>query len=224
VTDPTPKMGRPSPTQDAIRAALSAGPALGMTMVEIREATGRKKQQTANTLKHMMDVGSIFRVDAKPRSRYFLTEAAAEAARPAVLAAEKALRKEMRKASITRSVIAKRERRLADPDRRPPGRPRKTAQEAAVQPKHKAEGGHCWKRVPAQAAAAEMRLLVPSSAPRKKKAPAGPPVVIWPEHVKVKESPPKRDMRFAPADGFVGKFVELGIGRYLKPQQDGGEA
>jgi hypothetical protein len=217
--NPTPKMGRPSPTQDAIRAVLASGPALGMTLVEIREATGCKAQQTANNLKYMMDVGRIFRVDAKPRSRYFLTEAAAEAARPAVMAAEKALRKEMRQASITRSVIAKRERRLADPDRRPPGRPRKTEQEKAAQPKHKAAGGHCWKRVPAQAGAAEMPLLVPSSAPRKVKAPAGPPVVIWPAHVKVKESPPKKDMRFAPADGFVGEFVKAGIGRYLRPQE-----
>jgi hypothetical protein len=218
--NPTPKIGRPSPTQDAICEALAAGPELGMTLVEIREATGRKAQQTANTLKFMLGAGTLFWVKAKPRSRYFLTEAAAEAARPAVLAAEKALRLEKRRASIKRHQESRRERRAADPNRKPPGRPRKTAQEKAATTKHKAEGGHCWKRVPAQASAAEMPLLVPSSAPRKVRAPAGPPVVIWPEHVKVKESPPKKDMRFAPDEGFVGEFVKAGIGRYLKTQEE----
>lgn len=192
--------GWPAPVQEEILETLRAGHPHGMNMKEIRAAMGRTRNQLDQIMSRMLGCGRLWVIYAKPRSRYYPTEEAMEAARPIVEAEEAAIRQAIRDAARERQRVARLERERAK-------RSARSAKLKASKPEDVPAEVHCWKRAPLVASTNEMPVLVQSAAPRRAaKAPAGPQEVVWPAHVKVQRAPTPRDMRFAADPGHIGEF------------------
>lgn len=206
------RAGWPAPVQDEILATLRAGPPLGMTLHEIRAAMGRTGAQLEQTMSQMLSAGRLWVTYAKPRSRYYPTAEAMEAAKQIVEAEEAAIRNATRVAARERARVARLERNRAERAARPP-------KVTAAKPADVPAKAHCWKRVPVVASANEMPVLVKSVAPRKNaKAPAGPPEVVGLETAPRTEAVQYPDHRYVVDPAHRGEFSALGPGRYLEVQ------
>lgn len=213
------KRDRMAPVQDEILERLRAGPASGMTINQLRPAMGRTGSQLEQTLSKMLTAGRLWVIYAKPRSRYYPSVEAMEAARPQVEAEEAAIRKAVRDAARAREAAAKRERCRA-------ARADKPARVKAVKPEKPAASqakAHCWGRVASDASTRTMPSLpqkVP--VPRRPAAPKGPAVpaeVVGMDDAMKRCEPAKKypDHRFVVDGPVVGGFATMGVGRYMEP-------
>lgn len=188
-------MSRPPVLRNAIRAAITTGPVIGMSHIDLMPVVGASTKMLSATLKQMTYEGLLFGVGVSRRRRYFVSREALESAMPEVLlhfAALDELRKEVHRAYRREKARRQRARARAAAPPKPP----KPAKEP--NPRHK------------------QRALVIT------KPKAITPAQAWaraepfiPPNVKVTHCPGYQADRWKvqpPADGFAA----MGVGRYLE--------
>ncbi len=219
------RTGRPPNTRARILRALAAcTDPLGASHAWLVENTRVKPKCLASVIYKMARAEIVYAVAGYKMSRYFLTEATRDAARPAVEAHFAAVKAESHRLATEarRARDRDRGRRAETLERR---RARRAAQRAMKPPKAPKPA----KVVQPKAAVHPARAANPSrvhiviAKPRAPRKPGGPkwedlPATI-PPGVRVQKLPGcPHQSRYAPPPSFRGEWQAMGIGHYLAAQ------
>jgi len=176
-------MGRSARVPE-VAAALSAAPAIGMSVTEVSKAVSVTTGNASRLLGAMERSGEAWRHGPAHFLRWYPSQAA----------------KEVGAKLVDAHIAAKRASMAAGKKR---GGEVVAAQGASTK----------WTKMPVAASVREIPQAMRGGGQRAAKVQAGPPEVVWPASVTVQrlEMPPSR---YAPDPGHVGDFSRLGPGRY----------